>query len=103
MKIHPSRFQQETVSSLDTALYFALVGEERLHRHIVSLPNTDEELCEAWRNQFEACKQILITIHRVSSEFTPNPAFHYSGTKVVCLKTFKERQDEGLLVTKSNS
>jgi hypothetical protein len=100
MHIHPFTFQQETHSSLKTALHFALVGEELMHRRAVSQPHTDEELCEAWRNHFEACKRIQTTIHMVAPSFIPNPAFHYSDTRVVCLKTFKERQDEGLLVTK---
>jgi len=100
MHIHPFKFQQETHSSLETALHFALVGEELMHRRAVSLPHTDEELCEAWRNQFEACKRIQTTIHMVAPSFIPNPAFHYSDTRVVCLKTFNERQEEGLLVTK---
>jgi hypothetical protein len=100
MHIHPFTFQQETHSSLKTALHFALVGEELMHRRAVSQPHTDEELCEAWRNQFEACKRIQTTIHMVAPSFIPNPAFHYSDTRVVCLKTFMERQEEGLLVTK---
>lgn len=104
--------QNETYSSLETALYFAIKGEEILNhlctekfdsKKSVSCQTEEvETLLEDWRVQKNICEKIAKTLYRLNPEFT-HKSFHPATTdgKGVCyLKTFSERKQEGTLIVK---
>lgn len=104
--------QHETYSALETALYFAIKGEELLN-HLCGekydgkksqgcQSEEVETLLENWRVQKDICEKIGKTLYRLNPEFT-HKSFHPNTTdgKGVChLKTFNERKVEGSLIVK---
>lgn len=94
--------QTETYRSLQTALHFALKGEEMLNRLCSerSTPEDVEGLVRDWREQKNICETIAETLYRLNSDYT-HPAFDPStldGKGVSYLKTYRERKKQGTLV-----
>lgn len=101
-------FQKETYTAVETALHFALKGEERLNRLCQEKHNpftSDqtyevEGLLEQWRHQKRICERLAKTLYNLNPEFT-HPAFNpatLDGKGVCYLKTFIERRHEGALL-----
>ncbi len=99
---------RESLDSLETALYFAFVGEEEMWREAERLcvkgkstDNQSEEyltLCEYWRKQQDACVAIAKTIQLLNPEFRDERfRMAYGSNQVVCVKQYKERKEEKLL------
>jgi hypothetical protein len=92
----------QTVTALTTALHFALKGEETLWRECDRLKDDSEKyeiLCESWREQERACKDIMRSIKSLQPSYT-HPAFEGSyGCNL--LKRYKEREREGILTHQS--
>lgn len=92
----------QTVTALTTALRFALKGEETLWRECDRLKDDSEKyeiLCESWREQERACKDIMRSIKSLQPSYT-HPAFEGSyGCNL--LKRYKEREREGILTHQS--
>ena len=90
--------QHQTATSLETALHFALKGEETLWRECERLKNDSEKyemLCEVWRDQERACKDIMRTIKTLAPRYT-HPAFEESyGSNL--LERYPQRLAEGIL------
>ena len=106
------RLQDETYRSLETALYFAIKGEEILNYLCTEkYDSTKSQNCqteevtnllEDWRVQKNICEKIAKTLYRLNPEFTHesfNPATT-DGKGVCYLKTFSERKAEGSLLVK---
>lgn len=100
--------QDETYRALETALHFALTGEERLNLLCQEKVNPKtsnqtyevEELVESWRHQKKICEKIARTLYHLNPDFTHdafNPAT-LDGKGVCYLKTFSERLAEGSLI-----
>ena len=99
---------RQSLDSLETALYFAFVGEEEMWReaerfHLKGEP-TDKQseeyltLCEYWRNQQDACVAIAKTIQLLNPEFRDERfRMAYGRNQVICVKPYKERKEEKLL------
>jgi hypothetical protein len=100
IQLSPSSCQarQQTLTSLETALHFALKGEETLWRECDRLKDNPEQyelLCEAWREQEKACKDIMRTLKNLNQDFK-HPAFEDTyGSNI--LKRYPQRLAEGIL------
>ena len=100
VQFSPSSVQakHQTATSLETALHFALKGEETLWRECDRLKDDSEKyemLCEVWREQERACKDIMRTLKNLNPEFK-HPAFEDSyGSNL--LKRYPQRLAEGIL------
>ena len=97
----------ETYTSLETALYFALKGEEMLYilcnEKYESTKSADcqtqevETLLEEWRLQKRICERLAKTLHDLNPEFT-HDAFDpatLDGKGISFLKRLPERQANG--------
>ena len=102
------QIQNETYNSIETALYFALKGEERLNLLLQEIwnPKTGsqtlevEEVAEQWRLQKRICERLAKTLYHLNEGFTHeafNPAT-LDGKGVCFLKTYDERKQDGSLI-----
>jgi hypothetical protein len=100
---------KQSIDSLETALYFAFAGEEEMFReaerlHLKGEPTikqTEEylTLCEYWRNQQDTCVSIAKAIQLLNPEFRDERfRMAYGRNQVICVKPYKERQEEKLLI-----
>lgn len=101
------QIQNETYSSLETALHFALRDEERLNlecrrlHNAASLTQSDDyqTLCTAWGIQRAICGSLAQQL------WTLNPDFNdgrfdtgYGDTRPLFLKPYQERLNAGLTI-----
>lgn len=97
-----------TLSSLETALAFAIQEEERLWRMAEEVYDAGADarnqserycaICDAWRPQVKACETIAQLIQSLNPEYVDerfNTSFN--GKQVTSLKRYPERKAEKLL------
>lgn len=97
-----------TLSSLETALAFAIQEEERLWRMAEEVYDAGADarnqserycaICDAWRPQVKACETIAQLIQSLNPEYV-DERFNTSinGKQITSLKRYPERKAEKLL------
>lgn len=101
------QIQNNTYSSLETALEFAIEGEERLNKecrrlHNASSPTQSKEyetLCTAWGIQRAICTTLSQQLWSLNPDFNDGRFYTgYGDSRPLFLKTYQERLDAGLTI-----
>jgi len=104
--------QNETYSSLETALYWAIKGEEMLNKEsqrlwthgqtVYAQTYEYETIANKWRTQKEICERLARLLWNLNPKFTDErfESADLAGNGVSFLKTYRERKDNKQLIVR---
>jgi hypothetical protein len=104
-------YKTETYNSLETALHFAVKGEEMLYYSCEKLYDSTKQeqsgeyeiMCEEWRNQKTLCEILAAQLWVLNPDFKDSRFYCadiLNTYGVSSLKPFRERKEEGNLIVR---